>query len=278
MSGLAETRYPTELVALCVHASCGIKSMPSEPFTIIGNHISPYVRKVLAVCETKRLPYRIDSIVPFFGNERFAALSPLRRIPVLIDGDVVLCDSTVICEYLEDKWPEVAVLPRAPAARAQARFLDEYADTRLTDVVLWKVFGRALVGPAIFGQPRDMATVQKTVAEELPPVMDQLEQWAPLQGFTLGARPGLADFSVVSHFANFRWARQTVDAARWPRTAAWIDRVEQLEPMQRLNAIGDKILRAPPGGHRPVLESFGVVMAAETVGGDTPMRGPMTVI
>jgi glutathione S-transferase len=252
--------------------------MPLNPLTIIGNHISPYVRKVLAVCEVKGLPYRLDSIVPFFGNERFAELSPLRRIPVLIDGDVVLNDSTVICEYLEDKWPEVAVLPREPAARAQARFLDEYADTRLTDVVLWKVFGVALVAPAIFRKPRDMEAVQKTVAEELPAVMDQLEHWAPPQDFTLGDRPGLADFSVVSHFANFRWARQTVDAERWPRTAAWIERVEQQQPMRQLNAIGDKILRAPPDGHRPVLESFGVAVAAETVSGSTPKRGPMTAI
>jgi glutathione S-transferase len=41
--------------------------------TIIGNHISPFVRKVLAVCEIKQLAYRMDSIVPFFGNEKFTA-------------------------------------------------------------------------------------------------------------------------------------------------------------------------------------------------------------
>ena len=48
--------------------------------------------------------------------------------------------------------------------------------------------------------------------------------------------------------------------------------------MQLLNAIGDKILGAPPGGHRPVLESFGIAVATETVGGGTAKRGPMTVI
>ena len=35
----------------------------------------------------------IDPIVPFYGDERFSKLSPLRRIPVLIDGDLVLTDS-----------------------------------------------------------------------------------------------------------------------------------------------------------------------------------------
>ncbi|TNY25635.1 glutathione S-transferase N-terminal domain-containing protein, partial [Fulvimonas soli] len=47
--------------------------------TVIGNYISPYVRKVLACLELKGLDYRIDPIIPFYGNDEFARLSPLRR-------------------------------------------------------------------------------------------------------------------------------------------------------------------------------------------------------
>ena len=60
---------------------------------IIGSFVSPYVRKVLACLELKGLDYRVDPITPFYGNDEFERLSPLRRIPVLIDGDLVLCDS-----------------------------------------------------------------------------------------------------------------------------------------------------------------------------------------
>lgn len=246
--------------------------------TIVGNHISPFVRKVLATCEIKGLAYRIDSIVPFFGGDRFAALSPLRRIPVLIDGDVVVNDSSVICEYLEEKWPQSPVLPADPAARARSRFLDEYADTRMSDVMLWKVFGRAAVAPAIFGVPRDLEAIQNTLASEFPLVMDQIEAWAPASDFVCGAAPGLADLSVAGHFANLRWARVTLDAVRWPRTSAWVARVESQTPLGRLNAIGEKLLRIPPTGHRPVLLSLGVAICEETLGGETPVRGPMTVI
>ena len=55
------------------------------PATIIGGPISPYVRKVLAVCEIKGVAYRLDPIVPFFGDEKFSELSPLRRVPVFVD-------------------------------------------------------------------------------------------------------------------------------------------------------------------------------------------------
>ena len=51
--------------------------------TIIGSYISPYVRKVLVCLHLKGIAYEIDPIVPFFGDERFSRLSPLRRIPVL---------------------------------------------------------------------------------------------------------------------------------------------------------------------------------------------------
>ena len=79
--------------------------------TIIGSYLSPYVRKVLAVLELKGIAYAIDPIVPFFGDERFSKLSPVRRIPVLIDDRVTLADSSVICQYLEDRCPAPAVYP-----------------------------------------------------------------------------------------------------------------------------------------------------------------------
>ena len=67
--------------------------------TVIGAPISPYVRKVLTVCEMKAIPYQVDPIVPFLGNDTFSELNPLRRVPVFIDDQVSVSDSTVICEY-----------------------------------------------------------------------------------------------------------------------------------------------------------------------------------
>ena len=49
---------------------------PSQTATIIGGPASPFVRKVLAVCEMKGVPYRLDPIVPFFGNDAFSDVSP----------------------------------------------------------------------------------------------------------------------------------------------------------------------------------------------------------
>src|SRR5215510_415193 len=102
--------------------------MSNSTVQIIGSYISPYVRKVLVTLHLKGVDYRIDPIVPFYGDERFTRLSPVRRIPVLIDDRVTLADSTVICQYLEDRYPTPALLPADIGQRARARWLEEYAD------------------------------------------------------------------------------------------------------------------------------------------------------
>ena len=103
---------------------------------IIGSYVSPYVRKVLACMALKGIDdYEIDPITPFFGGEEFSRLSPLRRIPVLIHGDLVLNDSTVICAWLDEAYGGHPLLPADPADRAKARWLEEYADTRLGEIL-----------------------------------------------------------------------------------------------------------------------------------------------
>ena len=89
--------------------------------TIIGSYVSPYVRKVLACLALKGLDYEIDPITPFFGNAEFERLSPLRRIPVLIEGDLTLCDSSVICAWLDEAYPERPLAPRRRAPTGPAR-------------------------------------------------------------------------------------------------------------------------------------------------------------
>ena len=112
---------------------------------IIGSYVSPYVRKVLGCMNLKGLSYEIDPITPFFGNEEYERLSPLRRIPVLIDGDFSVSDSSVICAYLDEAYPDRPLLPSNPRDRARARWFEEYADTRLGDVFIWGLFYQKVV-------------------------------------------------------------------------------------------------------------------------------------
>src|SRR5277367_454595 len=99
--------------------------------TIIGGPVSPYARKVMVVCDIKGVAWECDPIIPFQGNDDFSRVSPLRRIPVFIDDQVTLSDSTAIAEYLDERYPTPPLFPKTPAARAHARWLEEFADTRM---------------------------------------------------------------------------------------------------------------------------------------------------
>jgi glutathione S-transferase len=55
-------------------------------------------------------------------------INPKRQVPVLVDGDVEIFDSTQIFEYLEDRWPEPPLWPQSVSGRAQARRLEHCSD------------------------------------------------------------------------------------------------------------------------------------------------------
>src|ERR1700690_493832 len=146
---------------------------------IIGSYLSPYVRKVLVLLDLKGIAYEIDPIVPFFGDERFSAISPLRRIPVLIDDRVTLSDSSVIAQYLEERHPQPPLYPADIAARARARWLEEFADTRMGEVFIWQLFNQVAITPYVWGTKADEAALQKTLDEDMPQVLDYLETQLP---------------------------------------------------------------------------------------------------
>src|SRR5215510_9255756 len=98
--------------------------------------LSPYAQKVKLALLEKGIAFsaKLPDMVAL--DSEFAALSPRLEVPVFVDDEVRLFDSSVILEYLEDRWPEPALLPRAAAERARVRTLEEICDT-LYDAVNW---------------------------------------------------------------------------------------------------------------------------------------------
>jgi glutathione S-transferase len=242
---------------------------------IIGSYVSPYVRKVLACLALKGLDYEIDPITPFYGNDEFERLSPLRRIPVLVDGDVALCDSSVICAYLDEAWPERPLLPAGARDRARARWLEEYADTRLGDVFIWGLFYPSFVHPIVWGETGDGTRIEKTLTEDLPRELDWLERELPEGGFLFGGDIGLADIAVASFFRNGAYVGVDIDRSRWPVTAAFVERSLAHPCFAGLLPFEQVQLGHSPAGRRAALLEAGAPLTAETMAMREPRRGVM---
>jgi glutathione S-transferase len=242
---------------------------------IVGSYVSPYVRKVLACLRLKGLAYEIDPITPFFGGDEFERLSPLRRIPVLVDGELTLCDSSVICAYLDEAYPESPLLPADVRDRAQARWLEEYADTRLGDVLIWGLFYQKVVRPAVWGEAGDGARIAKTLAQDLPRECDYLESQLPTIGFLFGEEIGLADISIATFFRNGAFAGFEPDPARWPKLAAFLRRALAHDCLAYALPFEKTQLSTNPQGRRAALLDAGAPLTAESLGTRQPKRGVM---
>jgi len=241
---------------------------------IIGSFVSPYVRKVLAAMNLKGLAYEVDPITPFFGNDEFERLSPLRRIPVLIDGDFSTSDSSVICAYLDEAYEGHPLLPEAPKDRARARWLEEFADSRLGDVFIWSFFYQKIVRPIVWQEPPDEERIQKALNEDIPGALDYLEDELPESGFIFGDI-SLADISLASFFRNGSYAGFEADRARWPRTSAFVEHTLAQPCFSELLKFEDVQRSAEIRSRRQALLDAGAPLTQETLGLREPRRGTM---
>jgi glutathione S-transferase len=96
--------------------------------------LSLFSRKVEIALHEKGLPFE-RVMVPFTQtvgyspkNADVLRINPKGQVPVLVDGDVSLYDSTVIIEYLDDAYPQSPLFPASSADRARCRLLDVFAD------------------------------------------------------------------------------------------------------------------------------------------------------
>lgn len=207
---------------------------------LIGIPLSPFVRKVAVVLNLKELEYEVEPLMPGEHSPEFLALSPLGKIPVLRDGEFSLADSSVICEYLEEKFPECPVMPQGTEARARARFLEEYGDTKLIEIAAI-FFIENFVNPRIRGQETNQARVQEADTELLPPLLDYLESQVPPEGYLFGNFT-TADISIASPLFQAAYGGYELDAARWPRFAAFVNRVAEHPAVMRAREIEQQML------------------------------------
>ena len=110
--------------------------------------LSPYAQKVKIALYEKGIEFEIARPNLFAPPEgEFQSASLHHQVPALVDGDFTLYDSTIILEYLEDRFPEPALLAKEPRARAQARMIEDVCDTYF-EAITWalaevRAFGRA---------------------------------------------------------------------------------------------------------------------------------------
>ncbi len=161
--------------------------------------LSPYAQKVKIALREKNLPFDLvlpDGLGSGSGySEEFAGASPRSEVPALIDGTTRVFDSTIILEYIEDKWPTPPLLPKAPAERARARMIEDVMDTHY-EAINWGVIEVRFMG----------RTTAELAAQLRERAAAQIAAWQRWLNIELGNAPwfggstfGWADLAVVPY-------------------------------------------------------------------------------
>lgn len=203
---------------------------------IYGAPISVHTRKVLMTARLKGLACELVPVVPVIPGSvpaNWATLSPTGRIPVLQDEDFVLADSAAICAYLERLQPQPTLYPGDARAFAQALGFEQYAGGTLFSQVVHPLFHQVFVNPKVRQVPADPAAIEAVCMQVMPEVYGYLEQCAG-PAFLTGAQLSVADLAVVSNLVTVQYIGFALDRTRYPRLAAWFDRVVRVEAVTRV--------------------------------------------
>ena len=129
--------------------------------------LSLFSAKVRIALDEKNLPYELIS-VPFSRAAGYSpkqpevmAINPKGQVPVLIDGDIAVYDSTLILEYLEERYPRPSLFPREIADRVRCRQLEAASDEILFPFV-WELIAETFYKPD--PATRDLARVDTAKA------------------------------------------------------------------------------------------------------------------
>jgi glutathione S-transferase len=194
----------------------------------------PFGQKVRIVLAEKSLTYELIQIDLAQGDQRrpeFQRLNPFARVPVLVDEDTTVYDSTIIIEYLEDEYPEPPMLPTigSSALRARARLFEDFADTSFTPQV-----GQLMAEMARAEGDRDQARLQR-LNRLIERALDYLNHELTGQQFLAGEF-SVADISFAPRILVLGDLGIAASTNR-PNVDAWIKRMLERPSIQSLQGV-----------------------------------------
>lgn len=116
--------------------------------------LSPYAQKNKIALREKGIAFDVvtpDGMGSGGGGGAWLKANPRAEVPTLVDGEVAVFDSTIIQDYIEERWPSPPLLPAGAAARARVRMIEEVMDTQY-EATTWGMMEvlvfRRVTGPA----------------------------------------------------------------------------------------------------------------------------------
>lgn len=159
---------------------------------LCGFHLSNYHNKVRIALLEKGVPFEEDAGIKPSQDDAYLAKSPMGKVPYAeIDGKR-LCESEVIVEYLEDKFPQKPLLPKDPLERAKVRELVAMMELHM-ELVARRLYREVFFGGKISDEAKE------SVRKDLARGIRAFKSLAKFDPFIAGKELTLADCAAAVH-------------------------------------------------------------------------------
>ncbi len=156
---------------------------------LYGADISPFAQRVALQLEYKGLEFRVEPPPGGLKSDTFRDLNPIGKIPLLEADGVILPESEIICEYIEEVHPEPRLLPIDPADRARGRLISRICD-------LYVMNPMAPLFANLSRKSRDQAVVDDAL-RTIKKGLQALDHWIAPEPFATAGMLTLADFAAA---------------------------------------------------------------------------------
>lgn len=177
--------------------------------------LSPFSRKVRLCLAEKKIEVELVEERYWEQDSDFLRRNPAGKVPVLKMGAQTMADSTAICEYLEEKHPSPALLPKSPEARYEARRLVGWFDDKFYHEVTRKLLGERVFRKVMGTGYPDSTNVKagsKAIRYHLDYMTTLLDErrWLAGNEMTLADFAAAAQISCLDYISDVDWNRSEV--------------------------------------------------------------------
>ncbi|WP_298562288.1 glutathione S-transferase family protein [uncultured Aliiroseovarius sp.] len=207
--------------------------------------LSPFCRKVRLSLAEKKVEVELVEERYWERNPEFLRRNPAGKVPILkIDGRL-LTESAAICEYLEEKFPEPALLPRDPENRYEVRRLVSWFDDKfhneVTSNLLYERVNKKVMGTG-YPESKNVKAGAKAIKYHLDYMGWLLDQ----RRWLAGNEMSLADFAAAAHLSSLDYISD-VDWNRNANVRDWYAKIKSRPAFRSI--LADQIPGFPQPAH-----------------------------
>ncbi|PZQ48244.1 MAG: glutathione S-transferase [Micavibrio aeruginosavorus] len=173
--------------------------------------LHPFSRKVRVALAEKKLEFDLQVEKIWERRTAFLAMNPAGDVPVLVEQDgVILSNSQVICEYLEEVYPEIDLLGKDPHDRAETRRLVGWFDVKFNREVTDNLVGEKLMKRFLkLGEPHgpSIRAGHANIHYHLDYIgfLCEKRTWLAGEKFTLADIAAAAHLSAIDYIGDVPW-------------------------------------------------------------------------